>query len=61
MADERLSPQTSELQKMGIDEALLDHNLALNYEQRLFEHQCALELADELRKAGTCFYEQQSQ
>jgi len=35
-----------------IDLSLLEHNLSLSYEQRLEEHQSALDLVLELQKAG---------
>ena len=42
----------SELEKIGIDIALLERNLKLPYENRLIEHQRAYELVLELTKAG---------
>ena len=39
--------------RAGIDLDLLDSNLALTYEQRVLQHESALELALALRKAGS--------
>ena len=41
-----------EARKAGIDLDLLDANLALSYEERVLQHDSALELALALRRAG---------
>lgn len=41
-----------------VDKSLLEHNLSLNYEERLRQHQRALDMVEELQKAGRRFYEE---
>ena len=41
-----------EARKAGIDLSLLDANLALSYEERVLQHESALELALELQAEG---------
>lgn len=41
-----------ELEASEIDIALIDYNLSLTYEQRIDQHQSALDLVLELRRIG---------
>jgi hypothetical protein len=41
-----------EARQAGIDLSLIDASLALSYEERVLQHQSALELALALRRAG---------
>ncbi len=56
--DCKLSKVEQEAQDFGIDLSLTNYNLSLSLEQRLTNHQRALNLVLELRKAGQQ-YEQQ--
>ena len=56
--DCKLSKVEKEAQDFGIDLSLTNYNLSLSLEQRLTNHQRALNLVLELRKAGQQ-YEQQ--
>ncbi|QYM80840.1 hypothetical protein K0B96_13185 [Horticoccus luteus] len=51
-------PAITAAERAGFDLNLIDCNLALSPEQRLLRHDAALELAQELRKAGEARYAQ---
>jgi hypothetical protein len=51
-----LDPAVEATQRAGFDLNLIDCNLALSPEERLLRHDAALELAQELRKAGELRY-----
>lgn len=56
--DCKLSKVEQEAQNFGIDLSLTNYNLSLSLEQRLVNHQRALNLVSKLKKAGQ-LYEQQ--
>lgn len=55
-AEQRSSSAVSEAIEYGIDVSLLEGNLSLSPQARLEQHESALELANELRKAGERLY-----
>ena len=48
----------AEAERVGFDLSLVDCNLELTHEQRLLQHDSALELVLEMRAAGAAFYAQ---
>lgn len=46
-----LSPEEKEIMESGIDIFMIDDNLSLSYEERLIQHQQALDLVLVLQKA----------
>lgn len=53
---ENEDPAIEAARRAGFDMDLLDTNLALTLEERLLQHDAALELALELRAAGAAMY-----
>ena len=47
-----------EFSKLGTDLSLIESSLRLTYEERIDQHQAALELMLECEEAGRRFYEQ---
>jgi hypothetical protein len=47
-----------EAERAGFDSSLIEESLALSYEQRAVQHQCALDLALEMERAGRVMREQ---
>jgi len=48
----------AEAERAGHDLSLVDCNLRLSVEDRLMQHDAALEVVQEFRRAGTAFYAQ---
>ncbi|MBW7895421.1 MAG: hypothetical protein H3C27_09940 [Opitutaceae bacterium] len=53
-----IDPAIAAAERAGFDLNLVECNLALSIEERLLRHDAALELAQELRKAGESFHAQ---
>jgi len=53
-----IDPAIEAATEAGFDLSLVDCNLILSPEERLLRHDAALELAQELRKAGESHYAQ---
>lgn len=54
--DKKQTQAEKKAKEYGIDPSLTEFNLSLSYEERLEQHQRALELALALRKAGRDLY-----
>lgn len=57
-ASPTIDPAIIAAERAGFDLSLVDCTLALSPEERLLRHDAALELAQELRKAGEAHYAQ---
>ena len=56
MTNEKNKKTTKQNEENSIDPSLIEYNLSLTYEERLINHQRALDTLNELKKAGEKIY-----